>query len=103
MVYPLRQEYLICYDVEDNKTRTRIYKELCKYGLLAVQKSVFWGYLTFAELNSIQRYLLEKLGNPPANADKAFITHSNFNGRGQSFFVGHAPTDFRDWEEFSVI
>lgn len=99
MSYPLRQEYLISYDVEDTRMRTRIFKELSKHGLNPVQKSVFWGYLTMAELKAIKRYLnagLEK-------ADKVFITHTNFNGRGQSYFIGHSDEDFRDWEENLVI
>ncbi len=99
MTYPLRQEYLISYDVEDNKTRTRIFKELEKNGLKAVQKSVFWGYLSLAELQSVKRYLDSNL----AKTDKAFITHTNFNGRGQSYFVGHGKEDFNDWDETYVI
>lgn len=99
MNYPLRQEYLISYDVEDNKIRTYLYKELAKYGLSSVQKSVFWGYLTRAELTAIQRYLNQCI----QKQDKAFITHTNFNGRGQSFFIGHAKEEFRDWRETDVI
>ena len=99
MSYPLRQEYLISYDVEDNRLRTRIFRELGKYGLKSIQKSVFWGYLTLAELEAVKRYLhggLEK-------RDKVFITHTNFNGRGQSYVIGHSKEDFRDWEENHVI
>ncbi len=99
MNYPLRQEYLISYDVEDNKLRTRIFKELGKHGLKPVQKSVFWGYLTLAELESIKRYLNADL----EKTDKILITHTNFNGRGQSYFIGHREEDFRDWEENLVI
>lgn len=97
--YPLRQEYLVSYDVENNKTRTRIFKELNKYGLKSVQKSVFWGYLTRAELEAIKRYLNKSL----KKTDRAFITHTNFNGRGQSYSIGHRKDDFSDWEETLVI
>ena len=97
--YPLRQEYLISYDVEDNKIRAHVYKELGKHGLKPVQKSVFWGYLTLAELESLKRYLNQSL----EKADKAFITHTNFNGRGQSYFIGHQKHDFNDWDETGVI
>ena len=34
------KNWLICYDIEDNKERTRIYKCLLRYGT-SVQKSVF--------------------------------------------------------------
>jgi len=97
--YPLRQEYLVSYDVEDNKTRGRVFKELGKYGLKPVQKSVFWGLLTLAELEAIKRYLRESLDA----SDKAFVTRTNFNGRGQSYFVGHHKHDFSDWKETDVI
>lgn len=99
MSSPLRQEYLISYDIEDNKVRTRIFKELSRHGLNPVQKSVFWGYLSSAELQSIKRYLDDKL----ENTDRAFITHTNFNRRGQSYFVGHRKDDFMDWAETDVI
>ena len=99
MTSPLRQEYLISYDIEDNRLRTRIFKELGKYGLKAVQKSVFWGYLTQAEVEAIKRCLKAVL----KKTDKVFITHTNFNGRGQSFFIGHDAADFRDWQETHVI
>ena len=99
MAHTLRQEYLISYDVADTKSRTRVYKELIQYGMFAVQKSVFWGYLTIAELHSVQRYLSEKL----QTSDKAFIVHSNFNGRGQCFLIGHQLSEFADWEENGVI
>ena len=99
MSYPLRQEYLISYDVEDNKIRRHIFNELGKHGLKPVQKSVFWGYLTRAEVEAIKRYLHTSLGK----ADKVFVTHTNFNGRGRSYFIGHSEEDFRDWEENHVI
>ena len=98
-VYPLRKEYLVSYDIEDNKIRNYIFKELGRYGLKATQKSVFWGYLTMAELSAVKRCLNDKL----ESRDKAFITHTNFNGRGQSYFIGHEKEDFSDWKETEVI
>ena len=99
MTSPLRQEYLISYDVKNNKVRKHIFIELGKYGLKAVQKSVLWGYLTNAEVEAIKRYLDARL----ENTDKVFITHSCFNGRGRSYSIGHSNEDFRDWEENHVI
>ena len=95
----LRSEYLISYDVEDNKIRRKIRKEVLKYGMTPVQKSVVWGYLTFAELQSIKRHLEEHI----QGEDKAFITRTNFNGRGQSFFIGHNKEEFLDWKEYDVL
>ena len=95
----LRREYLVSYDVELNKPRTAVYKELCKFGLKSVQKSVFWGYLTPAEVESIKRFLISKL----SNSDKVFITSTNFNGRGASFHYGHNQDEFKDWNESIAI
>ncbi len=97
--YSLRQEYLICYDIEDNKIRNNVFKELEKYGLRATQKSVFWGYLTMAELFSIKRYLKDIL----EMNDKAFITHTSFYNERYSYFFGHGKEDFEDWKETDVI
>jgi len=99
MPHVLRQEYLICYDVEDNKLRTKLFKMLQSQGLKHVQKSVFWGYLTVAEINSIGRFITATI----EDADKVLITHTNFNGRGQSHLFGHTKEEFKDWEENCVI
>ena len=98
-VYPLRKEYLISYDIEDNKIRTSTFKELGRYGLKPTQKSVFWGYLTLAELAAVKRFLNKIL----KENDKAFITHTNFNRKGESCFIGHTKEDFSDWKETEVI
>ncbi len=99
MPHVLRQEYLICYDVENNKIRTKLFKELKRQGLKHVQKSVFWGYLTVAEINSISRFINSVIDDE----DKVLITRTNFNGRGHSLFFGHSKEDFEDWEENCVI
>lgn len=57
MAIRLRNEYLVCYDIEDTRNRTKLFKELVKLGLRSVQKSVFWGLLTGAEHGSVVRLL----------------------------------------------
>lgn len=99
MSYPLRREYLVSYDVEDNKVRTAVHKELLKYGMFAVQRSVFWGCLTAAELAAVRRFLAAKL----APADRAFAVRCRFGGEGEGFLVGHAAGEFVDWEETGVV
>ncbi len=95
----LRQEYLVCYDIEDNKIRKKVYNELAKNGLKPMQKSVFWGYLTQAELNGIRRFISHLV----KKEDKTLITRTNFNGRGFSYLIGHKKKDFEDWKENCVI
>ena len=99
MNYPLRREYLTSYDIQDNKVRKHLSDELGKNGLKPVQKSVFWGYLTHAEMELVKRCLNSLL----EKTDKALITHTNFNGRGQSYTIGHHCEDFQDWQENVII
>ncbi len=98
-IYPLRREYLICYDISENKIRGEVFKELEKYGLKPAQKSVFWGYLTMAELSAVKRYFSSVL----EETDKAFIVRSSFNSLGESWFFGCQKDSFTDWKETDVI
>jgi CRISPR-associated protein Cas2 len=47
--------YLVCYDIENNKKRAKLFKDLKSLGLYPIQKSVFFGQLNRAELNSLSR------------------------------------------------
>ena len=95
----LRKEYLIAYDIEDNKTRTAIYKQLLAYGLRAVQKSVFWGCISIAELNAIRRMFANDLD---VN-DKVFITRVNMQEQKLDYSFGYDDKDFKDWDEYGHI
>lgn len=68
-------QYLICYDIEDNKNRTKLFEKLKDFGLLAVQKSVFYGELSKAEKLAIK----ELLSKYCAKSDKAIIASVNLD------------------------
>ncbi len=53
------KSWLICYDIEDDKERTRVYKCLLKYGK-AVQKSVFEVSFPNSRL-SMQQQMIDRL------------------------------------------
>lgn len=53
------KNWLVCYDIEDNKERTRIYKCLLKYGR-PIQKSVFEVSFPHRKLY-LQHEMIEKL------------------------------------------
>ena len=57
----LHREILVCYDVECDKRRSRLFDALKDIGLFPIQQSVFWGDVTAAErkaiLNEFQRLL----------------------------------------------
>ncbi|MDO5352883.1 MAG: CRISPR-associated endonuclease Cas2 [Succinatimonas sp.] len=57
----LYSRYVICYDIENVKTRKKLYKSFKDFGLTPIQKSVFFGELTRAEIASIKRIVNELL------------------------------------------
>ena len=57
----LYSKYLICYDIENNKTRTKFFEKMKDFGLQPIQKSVFYGFLNQAEYNSVRRFAFELL------------------------------------------
>lgn len=61
--------YLISYDIEDNKSRTKLFEELKDLGLLNIQKSVFYGELSKSEIKVVKE-LFKKLCN---DGDRAFL------------------------------
>lgn len=65
----LYQRYMVCYDIVDNKTRTKFMNTLKDIGLFSIQKSVFIGELNQAELRSLIRYARKHLD---ASEDKVF-------------------------------
>lgn len=95
----LRSEYLVAYDVERNKARTRLHKALLAYGMRAVQKSVFWGYLSQAELSGVRALLKDTLDKE----DKAFITQSSLGKWQHQNRFGYCKDDFTDWDEHTSI
>ena len=99
MTNNLRQEYLITYDIVESKIRSKLFGELEKIGLKSIQKSVFWGYLSSAEVKGIERFCVDVIG---VN-DKLILTKTNFNLKGNSFYLGYNKEDFTDWDYCYVI
>lgn len=54
-------KYLVCYDIENNRTRTKFFNFLKDLGLQPLQKSVFYGELNAAELRSLAATARESL------------------------------------------
>ncbi|MBZ7985244.1 CRISPR-associated endonuclease Cas2 [Campylobacter sp. Cr9] len=61
--------HLISYDIEDNKSRTKLFEELKDLGLLNIQKSVFYGELSKSEIKVVKE-LSKKLCD---DGDRAFF------------------------------
>ncbi|MCX7991440.1 MAG: CRISPR-associated endonuclease Cas2 [Proteobacteria bacterium] len=54
----MKSNYLISYDIRDEKRLTKIHNYL-KSRCLKLQYSVFYGYLSWQELNELKERLLE--------------------------------------------
>ena len=61
MVNCLYSKFLICYDIENDKTRTKFFDKMKDYGLIPIQKSVFYGDLNNAEIKAIKNLSFEIL------------------------------------------
>lgn len=67
-------EVIIAYDIEDNKTRTRLFNQLKDVGMISIQKSVMWGRLLPADIKLAKRILASEI---ECDSDKAFIPSAN--------------------------
>jgi CRISPR-associated protein Cas2 len=94
----LEIEIIICYDIEDNKKRQKLYNLLKRFGLFPIQKSVFWGYILPMEkqaiLREIEKYVSE--------GDKVFLVQANLSNviKDQSF--GYNDPEFFKNKEYII-
>lgn len=49
------QKYLVCYDIENDKTRKKFFDKMKDLGLISIQKSVFYGDLNQAEFSAMKK------------------------------------------------
>ncbi len=65
------QKYLVCYDIENDKTRKKFFEKMKDLGLISIQKSVFYGDLNQAEFSAMKKVVLKMLD---PDSDKCFWT-----------------------------
>lgn len=63
------QKYLVCYDIENDKTRKKFFEKMKDLGLISIQKSVFYGDLNQAEFSAMKKVVLKMLD---PDSDKCF-------------------------------
>ena len=61
--------YLVCYDITDNKLRKKIADKLFYYGLSRVQLSVFIGYVNDIHFERMQNEITEKMNENKKETD----------------------------------
>lgn len=92
---PKMTEVLISYDIEDNKTRTKLCNKLRDVGMITIQKSVMWGRLLPADIKLAKRILQAEL----EPSDRAFLLVSKLTEFGN--FYGMKP-EFEQYDEHAI-
>ncbi|OOE60287.1 CRISPR-associated endonuclease Cas2 [Salinivibrio sp. ML323] len=90
-------EVLVAYDIENNKTRTRLYNQLKDVGMIPVQKSVMWGRLLPADIKLAKRILASEIDQ---DTDKAFVLVSKLSENAK--FYGLTP-DFEEYDDHGIF
>lgn len=91
------KEVIIAYDIENNKTRTRLFNQLKDVGMISVQKSVMWGRLQPADISLAKRILKQELKQ---DSDKAFILVSRLSEN--ATFYGNKP-NFSEYDSYAIF
>jgi len=87
------QHWLICYDIEDNKERNRIYKCLLTYGK-PVQKSVF--EVTFPDRKwKMQQAMIEQLRQIASENANIRFYHLGKESLKKSWTLNNDPICYR--------
>ncbi|MDD6176703.1 MAG: CRISPR-associated endonuclease Cas2 [Succinivibrionaceae bacterium] len=86
-------KYLICYDIEDDKIRRKFFEKMKDFGLVSIQKSVFYGDLTVPELTAMKNFAFELLDQ---GADKCLWIRCNLDECDVQNCIGYK--DFRYME-----
>jgi len=96
----LLREILVCYDIEDDRTRTRLFKALKALGLRSVQKSVFWGFVTSAEHSAIRR----EINNHVIEAtDRALVIPVRLSAAAADSTIGYTASTFSPPSNYEII
>lgn len=96
----LFQEVLVSYDVTDNRARTKLFQRLKDYGLIPIQKSVFWGRVNEAEKRAVYRLFRELLNGPD---DCAFIIQANISEQMKKGGYGYENTVLFRQQEYAIL
>ncbi|MEW6536706.1 MAG: CRISPR-associated endonuclease Cas2 [Candidatus Auribacterota bacterium] len=93
-------EVVVCYDVQENRPRQRLFDSLKDLGLYSIQKSVFWGFVNNAEFKAIYREFKQHL-NP--KTDKAFVIKTSLKNSILTNGYGYIEGELPNWTEYETI
>lgn len=92
-------QVIIAYDIADNKKRSKFYEALKDFGLLSIQKSVFWGYLLPSERKSIISIYKEFCD---IESDKIIMINAALEQNVNDCF-GYTKEFFRKPDDYDII
>lgn len=79
-------KYLVCYDIDSDRTRSRFFDALKDLGLVPLQKSVFYGELNPAELRELWKMSRKMLDE---DTDKCFWIPCSIKTEAMRQFIGY--------------
>lgn len=92
-------QVIIAYDIADNKKRIKFYETLKDFGLLPIQKSVFWGYILPSERKSIISIYKEFCD---IKSDNVIMVNAALEQNIKDCF-GYTKEFFRKPDDFDII
>ncbi len=92
-------QVIIAYDIADNKKRNKFYDKLKDFGLLPIQKSVFWGYILPSERKSIISMYKEYCDMA---SDKVIMVNAALEQNIQDCF-GYSKEFFRKPDDYDIL
>lgn len=85
--------YLVCYDITDNKLRKKIADRLFYYGLSRVQLSVFIGYVNDTHFTSMHDEIMEKMNTENKTDDSIIFLRINYTNLQKMIIFGNIKAD----------
>lgn len=95
----IRKEYLICYDIQEDKIRNSLHSYLLDYGLFSIQYSIFWGFLSLPEKNAVYRFLKKTI----KEKDRIIFFPISLSDNPHLIKMGYEKFKFKDWKISDVI
>jgi len=85
--------YLVCYDITDNKLRKKIADKLFYYGLSRVQLSVFIGYVNDIHFERMHNDITQKMDEEKNATDSIIFLRINYTNLQKMIIFGNAKAD----------
>lgn len=93
-------KYLICYDIEQDKTRKKFFEGMKDLGLVPIQQSVFYGDLTYSEFTALKRLAKDMLD---AKTDKCLWLRCTLEVNEVKKFIGYNNFSYSEPDGYVAI